>query len=127
MHKIKTLLLFLVLISLSHSNNYENNNYKIPTMINKKLIKDGYKIIKNKCARCHVTPFLTASMYSKKQWKKKFNIKKEEISEEQLLNNNFYKAHSLNNTTFDDLIYVTTKKPCKMFLYRYSNDSKYKR
>jgi len=91
------------------------------------ILKNGYSIIKNKCSRCHISPFDVAKSYRTKQWTNlfKYNINTNKFSSDRnlLKNNKFYYTHSRSIRRKSSFINSMKDNSLKTFLLFYSKDS----
>ena len=104
-----TLLLLLLCFPNLQAENVKNNSL-------------GHDYIKNKCTYCHITPSLTASIYTKKQWIQQFKTKDFNLIKPN--NDKLYIAHSFDTVILENLNFVIHNKPSKRFLYYHARKTK---
>lgn len=99
------------------------------TKFSKKVLflKTGHSIIKNQCSRCHITPFDTANMYTKKQWNNlfKYRMSQTKFTRDRNLfkNNKFYYVHSRAIRRKESFINSLRNSSLRGFLLTYCIDS----
>jgi len=93
------------------------------------FLKTGHSIIKNTCSRCHLAPFDTANMYTKKQWNNlfKYKMNKTKFTRDRNLfkNNKFYYVHSraISRKRKETFINSLRNSSLRGFLLTYCIDS----